>query len=393
MAQALDSDYVLRVVEGMAAIPSVSGNEDAVSTYVEQELRDLGLAVEVQEVLPGRRNVVATLEFDAPGPTLLFNGHLDTLPVPKEGWTGDPFCPRRADGRLICAEVNNMKAAVGGMMGAIAALRGERASLRGRVILSAVIGECDALGLGTTHMLGQGVTADCAINGEPTDLKVMTAHSGVTQLSIHVEGRGVHVCQREVGVDAIGKMVRLLAAIDESALDFEPHPDFPGLPTLNIGIIRGGVLASMLAEDCEAEIDVRKVPGMTPEGIKADLEAVIERARADDPALSARVELSPWPKFCHPPAFHMARDAAIVRTVAEAHAALAGSEPEVGTFHPQVFFGSDASHLVHAGIPTAIYGPGKVEDINTADEGIAVEDVIQAARVYLGSARQVCGGE
>lgn len=388
--RSLDQDYVLRVVERLVSIPSVSGSEDGLSAYVADELGCLGLDVTVQEVRPGRRNVLGLLDTGRNGPTLMFNGHFDTLPVPP-GWSADPFTPRRAGGRLIGAEINNMKAAVGAMIGCMAALRDHRAALRGRVLFAGVIGECDALGLGATHMLRQGVSADCAINGEPTDLKVMTSHAGVTQLRLVVEGRSAHVSARRSGINAIETMMRLLAALDESVLNFTAHPSFPGLPTLNVGTVRGGELPSMLAASCEAEIDVRTVPGMTPESVKADIEAVAAQLAEADPQIVARVELFQPPRFVQERPFHVSADEPVVRTVAAAHARLTGETPEIGTLYPQVFYGTDSSHLLHAGIPTAIYGPGKVEDIHVPDEGIAIKDIKTAAAVYFLSALSVCG--
>ena len=159
---AIDESEVIGAVEALVSQPSVSGAEDAISRWAADALRGLGLDVVEQEVLAGRRNVIATLDSGRPGPVLLFNGHLDTLPVP-DGGTADPYTPRRIGDRLFGAEINNMKAAVGAMIGCMAALARDTDGLGGRVVLSAVIGECDALGLGTTHMLGQGVTADAAI--------------------------------------------------------------------------------------------------------------------------------------------------------------------------------------------------------------------------------------
>jgi acetylornithine deacetylase/succinyl-diaminopimelate desuccinylase-like protein len=386
---AFDPGYVLELVERLVAIPSVSGDEDAISAFLADEMRRLGFAVTVQEVLPGRRNVLATLDTGRPGPSLLFNGHLDTLPVPT-GWTRDPFGPQRTAGRLVGAEVNNMKGAIGAMAGALVALQAARDALRGRLVLSGVIGECDALGLGTTFMLSQGLRADAAINGEPTDLRIMTAHAGVTQLRLTVEGRAVHVCQRDAGIDAIARMLPLVQALREDVLTFTPHPGFPGLPTLNVGVLRGGTLPSMLAGSCEALVDVRTVPGMTPEGVLVDIERVIGRAAAADPALRVRAELLAPPRFVQEPPFLVAESEPIIGTVAEAHAFLTGRAPPQGSFFPQVFYGTDASHLLHAGIPTAIYGPGKIEDINVPDEGMLIEDLLQAGRVYALSALAFC---
>lgn len=392
LLRALEADYVVGLVERLVAIPSVSGDEDAISRFTAEELQRFGFVVREQEVLPGRRNVLATLDTGRPGPTLLFNGHLDMLPPPV-GWKSDPFQPYRKSGRVIGAGVNNMKAAIAAMIGALVALSGLIDALRGCVVFSGVIGECDALGLGTTFMLQRGVRADAAINGEPTDLKILTAHAGVTQLRLVVEGRSAHVCQRAAGINAIAKMISLLQGVDEKVLRFTPDSSFPGLPTLNVGILRGGTLPSMLADRCEALIDVRTVPSMTPESVREDLEAVIEHAVTTDPELRARAELLGPPQFVQPPPFFISKSDRIVQTVAAAHGTLLGQPPETGSLFPQIFYGTDASHLMRAGIPTAIYGPGTFKDINVPDEGIAVDDFLHVARVYALSALAFCRKE
>jgi acetylornithine deacetylase len=390
VVDAVDPGLVVDTVIGLCRIPSVSGDERAISEWTAAWLRRRGFDTTEQEVLPGRSNVIARLSTGRPGPTLLFNGHLDTLPVPAGG-SRDPYDSARVGDRLHGAEVNNMKGAVGGMMAALVALDECRSLLCGDILLSAVIGECEALGLGTSFALEHGLQADCCINGEPTDLNVMTAHSGVTQLTLTVTGRSAHVSQRAAGTNAIEKLVGLLPGFNESCLAFRPHPDFPGLPTLNVGVIRGGTLPSMLAAEASAEIDVRTVPGMTPDSVLADLAGVIDAAARRDPALRAELKLRQRPGFVQQYPFHVDRDAAVVRAVAAAHRRLAGQEAAVGTLFPQVFYGTDASHLSRAGIKTAIYGPGKVAEINVPDESCAVPDLLQAARVYAVSALSLCG--
>lgn len=85
----IDDDVVLATLERLASIPSVSGDEAAIGQATAEIARGLGLNVEEQEVQPGRSNVIATLDSGRPGPTLLFNGHLDTLPI-KPGWRRTP---------------------------------------------------------------------------------------------------------------------------------------------------------------------------------------------------------------------------------------------------------------------------------------------------------------
>jgi acetylornithine deacetylase len=385
----LTESMVIDRVTRLCEIPSVSKEEERISVAAAEQLKSDGLEVEIQEVLPKRRNVIAYLRTGRPGPRLLFNGHLDTLPPPK-GYTRDPYKVSIENGRLYAAEVNNMKAAVGAMMGVMASLCDRRSDLTGEVVLSAVIGECDAMGLGTVALLENGFKADFCINGEPTDLAIMTAHSGVTQLKLVVKGRSAHVSQRAHGLNAIDKLVSVLPELSEKALTFRAHADFPGLPTINVGTIRGGSLPSMLADRAEAGIDVRTVPGMTPESVLVDLMKIVENRRRSDPAFEAELSLAGRPEFCQERPFHMDRGAHIINIVTHAHRSVFGADPTIGTLVPQLFFGTDASHILAAGIPTAIYGPGKVTDINCPNESMAVKDILWAANVYLSSALLAC---
>ena len=385
-----DQDKIIAIVSSLCAHSSVSGTEGLIGNWVAGELERIGLTVTRQEVLPGRANIIATLETGRSGPTLLFNGHIDTLPVP-EGYSHPPFTPFVANDRLFGAEINNMKGAVGAMIAAMEILHGMRDRLCGRMILSAVMGECDTLGLGTLHLLESGIAADLAINGEPTDLRVMTCHVGVTQIRLKASGVSVHVCRKVEGPNALHALIPALAALDVSCLTYEPHEDFPDLPNLNVGHVHGGSLASMHADSAEALIDIRTVPGMTPESVLADIRAAIDNVRtttADCPAVTA--ELIARPDFCQQHPFFVARGEPVVQAVADAHQALSGTKPYIGPLFPQVYFGTDASHLARAGIPTVIYGPGKVEEINVPDESMPISDIMAAAQVYVRAAAQIC---
>jgi acetylornithine deacetylase len=385
-----NSDLVLEAARSLCELQSVSGEEGAAALWVESELGRLGLETRRQEVLRSRYNVVGVLDTGRPGPTLLFNGHLDTLPIPA-GYSHDPFRSFVREGRLYGAEINNMKGAVAGMIGAVSALSRARDQLCGRILLSAVMGECDSLGLGTLSLIEGGIAADFCINGEPTDLQVMTCHVGVTQLRMSATGVSVHVCRRDEGRNALRELLPALAALDESCLTFAPHPDFPGLPTINVGKVSGGTMASMLASHAEALIDVRTVPGMTPDTILEDIRALVRRARSPSGAApDVEIRLLDRPAFCQQHPYVVDRDHAVVAAVATAHEALFGEKPSVGPLYPQVFFGTDASHLNHAGIPTVIYGPGKVEEINVADESMRIADLMSAANVYTIAGASLC---
>ena len=207
--------------------------------------------------------------------------------------------------------------------------------------------------LGTLSLVENGLTADFCINGEPTDLQVMTCHVGVTQLRVRATGVGVHVCRRDEGRNALAELLPAVAALDERCLAFEPHPDYPGLPTINVGKVGGGTMASMHAAEAEAFVDVRSVPGMTPESVLSDIRAAIAAARKPNgEAPDVEVSLIERPAFCQQHPYIVDRGHPVVAAVADAHASLFGARPYVGPLFPQVYFGTDASHLNRAGIAT-----------------------------------------
>jgi acetylornithine deacetylase/succinyl-diaminopimelate desuccinylase-like protein len=177
-------------------------------------------------------------------------------------------------------------------------------------------------------------------------------------------------------------MVELLGALDVSRLTFEPHEILPDLPRLVVGRIEGGQRSSRTAASCRARGDVRLVPGMTAQTVKRDIERVIGELAAADPSFSASVHSLTYQRpFIQP------RNAIVVRAVEAAHRAVTGQSPAVGSSLPVQAFATDASHMLRAGIPTVVYGPGVWR--TDPDERILVSDLVLAARVYAQAALNV----
>jgi acetylornithine deacetylase len=374
----------------LVAIPSVSGTEGRLGTWLARTLRKRGLHVRIQRVLPGRFNVIARLRLGRGGKRLMFNGHLDTLPL-QSGWTRRPYRAVLRGDRVYGSEVNNMKGALAAYLEALRLLAAHRPVSQGEVVLTAVIGECDALGLGTLSLLESHFDADGAILGEPTDLNVLTAHSGVTQLRVIANGRAAHISHPSAKHNAIADMAQLVSGIDTHILRFRSHAAFPGLPMVNVGVIHGGTAASMSADRCEALVDVRTVPGMTPASVRRDFARYVRKARRAVPGLTARVELRERPEFCQQYPFHIDASAGIVRAVRGAADQVRGRATRVGSWSPCVFYGTDGSHLLRGGVPVAICGPGTAAQVSRPDEHIAWHDVVMAAQVYYVAAARFLG--
>ncbi|HZS33136.1 MAG TPA: M20/M25/M40 family metallo-hydrolase [Methylomirabilota bacterium] len=387
-ADAVDEPALVDLLARLVRIRSYSagGEEGRIAGFVAEQLRALGLEVTLQEVQPGRFNCVGRWHGAGGGTSLMLNGHLDTNPA-GEGWTRDPLGGEVDDRFVYGIGVSNMKAADAAYVGAVRAVQRTGVRLRGDVVLAFVVGELQG-GVGTVHLLQQGVRADRFVVGEPTDLAVLTLHAGSLEFELVTRGRTRHLSKMEEGVDAIQQMVRAMAALRGMAFSGPDDPEYRSVRRLAIGVIQGGLgpeyhdwRPSLLADRCRIRFAVRYGPGQTPDSVQADLEATLDRLRRADPDFVATLRPNRGPHRLVMEPFEVPRDADIVRTVADAHRAVLGAEPAVGAVAPYRFYGTDAAHLSRAGMLGVVYGPGG--KYNTMpDERVEIRDLCAAARVY-----------
>jgi len=190
-----------------------------------------------------------------------------------------------------------------------------------------------------------------------------------------VRGRQRHQARLEEGVNAIVGAARIVARLQPEALTFEPDRRLDYLPRLVVGQVGGGGHTSSTAGECVLRGDVRYLPSMTVEGMKADLARVCAAVCAEMPGLSAEVRTS---VFQRP--YQIDPRAPVVQSLVAAHAQVTGRRPELTTGLPAGAFITDAADLVRAGTPTALYGP--CDWTTEPDEGVAIADLVTAARVY-----------
>jgi len=373
---------------------SAGGEEGRIAGFMAEQLTALGLEATLQEVQPGRFNCVGRWAGAGGGTSLMLNGHLDTNPA-GEGWTRDPLSGEVDESFVYGIGVSNMKAADAAYVAAVQAVQRAGACLRGDVVLAFVVGELQG-GVGTVHLLRQGVRADRFIVGEPTDLAVLTLHAGSLEFELVTRGRTRHLSKMEEGVDAIAQMVRAMQALRAMSFSGPDRPEYRGVRRLAIGVIQGGLgpeyhdwRPSLLADRCRIRFAVRYGPGQTPETVQADIEAVLDGLRRADPDFVADLRPNRGPHRLVMEPFEVASDADIVHTVADAHRAVLGQAPLVGSIAPYKFYGTDAAHLARADMLGVVYGPGG--KYNTMpDERVEIRDLCAAARVYARTIVATC---
>lgn len=397
----LVSERVIGLTTEMVRIPSFCGEEHEVSAWAAKTMRAMGFdEVWQQEVEPRRQNCFGRVRGTGEAPSILFNGHLDHNMV-CNGWTRDPFDGAVEDGWVFGLGVANMKAGDMAMLAAAEAAILSGVPPRGDIIVEFVVGELQG-GLGTKAAIGAGVRGDMFIDAEPTELGLLTMHAGVVCVCVIVGGEMRHYTtlagKKNHAIEkAMWVMQRLGSSHEwlgnDSWLTYEPDPEYDGLPRLNIGSIRGGMGPSaaqwrpaLVPDYCEFMVDIRVVPGQTPDTVLADLRNLFQRMQAEDPDLVVSAELSPDHDFFPP--FHVSSDEPIVRAVERSHQRLTGQRPRVGGLEPQKYCGADSAHLKAAGIPGLLYGPGG-RYLSVPNERVAAQDVVLASRVFCSVIGQV----
>jgi acetylornithine deacetylase/succinyl-diaminopimelate desuccinylase-like protein len=172
-------------------------------------------------------------------------------------------------------------------------------------------------------------------------------------------------------------MSRLLLALEKVQFDFTPHKLLPP-PTISPGtVIRGGSKTNVIPERCEAEVDVRLVPGMTSESVVNKFNEIIKTLKMERPTFSASVE-----PFAYAPAAEIDELSPIIAVAKKATQAVVSYEPKLTTSYGT----NDGAYLIlDAGIPVICgFGPGdhKTGKQHGADENVSITALVNFAKIY-----------
>lgn len=375
-------DPAISLLKELVAIDSVNpslapdrAGEGEIAALVAECMRRSGLDVEVEEIRPGRPNVVGVLDGREPGRSLMLCGHLDTVGV--EGMV-DPFAVREVEGRVYGRGAQDMKGGVAAMMDAARRLATDGFA-HGRLIVAAVIDE-EFASLGADALVGRW-TADAAIVTEPTDLQIGVGHKGFAWLDVETRGRAAHGSRPEDGRDAILRMGRVLNALEQLDRELQSRPPHPilGTGSLHASIIAGGRELSSYPDRCALRMERRTVAGESGDTALREVEQILSTLTAADPAFEATATLGVWR-----PAYEAGADHALPAGLAAAAAATGVTSGFAG-----LSFWTDAAILAGAGVPSVLFGPGGA-GLHSTEEYVLAEDVTACRDVLARFARRWC---
>lgn len=311
-------------------IPSTSGEEEAVGSWLRDYLESLGWTVELQPVSENQNNVIATLNDT---PRVWFSTHMDTVP---------PFIPPTEDdekiyGRGAC----DAKGIIAAQITAAEQLRTEGINDIGLVYT--VEEERASTGAKALNLHPLAEKCEYMINGEPTDNDLAVGSKGTFRLILKTHGKAAHSAYPEEGDSAIEKLLDILEDVRHTKF---PNDEFFGETTLNIGTIEGGLALNVIAPTAEAGLAIRLTTKRQP--IEDALRNLI-RDRGEIEVLS-----------CSEP----------VRML------------EVDGFRQKVVrFTTDIPHMPNWGKPLLL-GPGSILVARTKDEFVLKKDLETAVELY-----------
>jgi len=352
-----------------------AAGEENVALAVAAHMRESGMDVVVEDVAPGRQNVVGVLEGRSAGRSLMLCGHSDTVGV--EGMDS-PFDPIERDGRMFGRGSGDMKGGVAAMLAAARTLASEGWD-KGRLLVAAVVDE-EYMSIGAEALV-KSWSADAAVITEPTGLKVAIGHKGFSWIEIVTEGRAAHGSRPAEGRDAIMRMGRVLQRLEELTMKLQarsPHPVL-GQASLHASIINGGRELSTYPERCVLQLERRNVSGEAPDIAIREVEEILDSLRREDREFVASARLMFDRAPYETPAEH------------DLPRRLETAVKHIGhdTCREGMTYWTDAAILGQAGIPTVVFGPGG-EGFHAREEFVFVDHVEACRDALVLTARDFC---
>jgi acetylornithine deacetylase len=394
----IDEERLVDLAVRAVSIPSFTGDEIAMAEFMRDTFAGMGLQVQVQELEPGRANVLGIRPGTGGGRTLMFNGHMDTSYSGREPWlAGIPgFQPQGfvRDGRIYGLGISNMKGALCAYVEAVRALQDSGIRLEGDLMIAAVAGEIEkaqwgddqgpqfrGYAAGSRHLVSHGGVADVCILGEPTEQKVVLGHFGTIWLRLSTSGPFVHTAFSEGRLEesSILRMRAVLDAVTAWIPAWEERMTYRGAKGLvNVGAIAGGFpwRVSRTPHRTDLFLDLR-VPPTVPMA-QARREA-LDFARSLD-GVDAEV-------YVTAPGSEIAEDHPLVAAIDESHEEVFGARPERDVTR----WFSDASVLTRYGIETVNYGTSSGLPDATFGENLEIEGLVKTCEVYARAAARICG--
>jgi len=384
--------------------PSFAGDEQPMAELVRETFAEMGLRVQWQQVEEGRANVLGIREGAGGGPSLMFNGHMDTSYSGREPHLRDKrgFQPQSfvRDGHIWGLGISNMKGALACYVEAVRAVQEAGTPLAGDLVIAAVVGEIEksqwgeefrgsefrGYAAGSRYLPTHGGIADMCILGEPTEQRIVLGHFGAMWARISTSGPFIHTAftAGRLGENAIVRMQDLLSDVLAWIPEWERRSAYHGIDgVVNLGSLRAGQpwRVSRTPDRADLFLDIRVPPTMSMNEARAAFAELVRGLRERHPDAGITSEV-----FVTAPGAQIDADHPLIAAIDAGHEQVFGAPPQRDT----VRWFSDASALTRYGIETVNYGTSS--GLPDPDgENLAIAGLRDIAQVYAHVAAGLCG--
>lgn len=390
LVAAIDRDELTRLTQDLVRIDSVirpetGGTERDVVRYIADWVRrELRLEPLVQEVAPGRENIVVTIDSGLPGPCLMLEGHTDVVSEgDRSSWNYDPFGAVIEDGKLYGRGSCDMKAGDAINLLIAKLFRNTDKPWKGKIRLGLVCDE-EGMMIGIKHFIksGHADDVDACLVPEPEENNLCISMKGAIRAVVRVHGKMAHGAMPLSGINPNTRLARIILAVEAFEAEEKKRcgkDPFLGLPSLTFTVVQSpppGSPAQLNVMPAEAVgyIDIRTTLAQDHDTVREKLRGIISDLAAADPDFHADIDF-----IEDRPVVGISKDEPIAALSAQAYRDITGKEP-VWNGVPGATDGTFLSAWKN--IPCLVNGPGPRLIPHQKNEYVEVDELYECAKIY-----------
>jgi len=397
---AVDRDELVRLTQDLVRIDSVirpesGGTEGEVVRFIADWIRrELGIEPLVEEVVPGRENIIATLDSGSPGPCLMLEGHTDVVSEGERSrWTRDPFGGEIADGKIYGRGSCDMKAGLAVALLTAAAFKRAGVPWQGKIRLGIVCDE-EGMMLGIKHYIRAGHADDvgACLVPEPEENQLCLSMKGAMRAIVRVRGKMAHGAMPLSGINPNTRLARIIIAFEafeEAEKKRCGNDPFLGLPSVTFTVLQAPPAGSpaqhnVMPGEAVGLVDIRTTLKQDHATVRGQLQAILGGLAGADPDFRAEIEF-----IEDRPVVGITKEEPIARVVAAAYTEITGRQP----VYNGVPGATDGTFLsAWKNIPCLVNGPGPRHIPHQVDEYVDIGELFESALIYVLSAERFLAG-
>lgn len=365
-----NQDYIIELLKKLVSIKSVTGSEKEIAFFIEKELQAIGVSnIALQKVTDDTYNVIGEIEGDLLGPTILFTGHMDTVPAEEKWEEKDPFEPCIEGDRLYGRGALDMKSGIASVLGMAKRAYCNKANLKGKIRIAFVTDE-EAYSKGINKLIENGLDADFVIAAEPENNPMIIGAVGKMLIKVTAHGVASHGSQPEKGINAIEDMAKLIASLSE--IPIPAHKAIPSQPYVVLKIDGGFKDYSIVVPDCcTALINKHTVPAETEEYVMQEMKTLVNN-------LDVKSKFSFEIMEPYYPAFDIGEELPQLKKLKKIYEEVVGEQ--LGTGYCTGV--CDNNRIVPiTGVPAVCLG-AKGDGLHAVNEWVSISSVLQMSEIY-----------